>query len=65
MSVTDPDRPERYLEVRGVVERIERDPTADFFLELARRYGAESPRPPADAEYRVVYYVRPTAISTQ
>jgi PPOX class probable F420-dependent enzyme len=65
MSVTDPDKPVRYLEVRGVVERIEPDPEGSFYIELATRYGVPSPQAPADAEHRVVYYVRPTAISSQ
>lgn len=64
LSVTDPDTPTRYLEVRGVVERIEPDPTGAFFVELARRYGDEAATPPADAPQRVIYYVRPTATST-
>jgi PPOX class probable F420-dependent enzyme len=65
MSVHDPDRPYRYLEVRGLVERIEPDPEARFYLELAVRYGMPSPEAPPDARHRVVYHVRPTAISRQ
>lgn len=65
MSVVDPDSPYTYLEVRGVVERIEPDPTGAFFVELALRYGMESPSAPADSEHRVIYYVRPTAVSGQ
>jgi len=64
MSVHDPDQPYRYLEVRGVVERIEPDPGGEFFLELARRYGYEGD-PPDDFPYRVKYFVRPTATSRQ
>jgi PPOX class probable F420-dependent enzyme len=65
MSVTDPDAPYKYLEVRGTVERIEEDPTGSFFVELATRYGMDDPQPPGDAQHRVIYYVRPTAISSQ
>lgn len=65
LSVTDPDEPSRYLEVRGVAERIEPDPGGDFFVELAVRYGAEAPQPPADRARRVVIYVRPTGYSSQ
>ncbi len=65
LSVTDPEQPSRYLEVRGLVERVEPDPTGAFFVELATRYGSESPKAPADKASRVVYYVRPTAYSTQ
>jgi PPOX class probable F420-dependent enzyme len=38
-SVLDPAQPYRYLEVRGTVERIDPDPGADFFFELADVYG--------------------------
>jgi PPOX class probable F420-dependent enzyme len=65
MSVIDPDTPYHYLEVRGVVERIEPDPKGEFYVELALRYGMTSPQAPPDAEHRVVYYVRPTAFSKQ
>jgi PPOX class probable F420-dependent enzyme len=64
MSVTDPDNPSRYLEVRGVVERVEPDPEGAFFVELARRYGSDMGAP-ADKPYRVVLHVRPTGHSTQ
>src|SRR5437879_3843610 len=30
LSLTDPDNPYRYLEVRGVVERVEDDPEREF-----------------------------------
>ncbi len=65
MSVNDPDRPYRYLEVRGTVERIEPDPGAAFFMELAKRYGLELDGPPGDAADRVVFVVRPEVVSYQ
>ena len=34
MSISDPDDPYRYLEVRGDVERIEPDAAVSFFLRL-------------------------------
>jgi PPOX class probable F420-dependent enzyme len=63
MSVNDPDRPYRYLEVRGRVERIDPDPEAVFFAELAKRYGLDLDGPPGDAAHRVVFVVRPDAVS--
>ena len=39
LSVNDPDQPYRYLEVRGVVERMEPDEDGRQFDELAARYG--------------------------
>jgi PPOX class probable F420-dependent enzyme len=65
MSVNDPDKPYRYLEVRGTVERIDPDPGAEFFAELAKRYGLALDGPPGDAEHRVVFVVRPDAVSYQ
>jgi PPOX class probable F420-dependent enzyme len=64
-SVNDPDQPYRYLEVRGTVERIEPDPTGEFFLTIAARYGLQLDEPPADAPDRVIYVVRPTRTSLQ
>src|SRR6202047_1517 len=38
LSISDPDNPYRYLEVRGEVERIEPDPAASFLRRIANRY---------------------------
>ncbi len=65
LSINDPEQPYRYLEIRGVVERIDPDPEGAFFLRLAERYKLTMDGPPADAEHRVVYVVRPTGTSKQ
>jgi PPOX class probable F420-dependent enzyme len=54
LLVTDPGNPQRYLEVRGTLAEIIPDPEGEFYLRLARRYGNENPRPPADRADRVV-----------
>lgn len=59
-SIIDPATPYRMLEVRGVVERIEPDPTGAFYAELSQRYGGDGQAPP-DAPDRVILVVRPTA----
>ena len=64
MSVADPDRPYRCLEVRGVLDRVEPDPEGRFYQELSTRYGGDG-KAPADAADRVILYIRPTAVSTQ
>lgn len=64
LSVVDPDRPYRYLEVRGVLEEVEPDPEGKFYVELSNRYGADG-KPPADAADRVILVMRPTATSKQ
>jgi PPOX class probable F420-dependent enzyme len=73
MSVSDPDDPYRYLELRGEVVRLEPDPTATFFRRLYDRYSdpavkrpPDAPPPgeaPADAPDWVVIVVRPTGFS--
>jgi PPOX class probable F420-dependent enzyme len=73
MSISDPDDPYRYLEVRGDVERIEPDPAASFLLRLTDRYSdpsikcpPDAPPPgeaPSDAPDWVVIVVRPTGFS--
>jgi PPOX class probable F420-dependent enzyme len=47
MSISGPDNPYRYLEVRGDVERIEPDRAASFFLRLKDRYSGDAPPPDA------------------
>src|SRR5258708_795154 len=55
VSITDPDDAYTYAEFRGVVDRIEEDPTGAFFNELAEHYGSSS-RYRGDP--RVVIYVK-------
>jgi PPOX class probable F420-dependent enzyme len=64
LSITDPDRPYRYLEIRGRVERIIPDPQAAEFVRLAERYGM-SQGPPPDAADRIAVAIRPQRTTTQ
>jgi PPOX class probable F420-dependent enzyme len=64
LSITDPDDPGRYLEVRGRVERILPDPQGAEFVRLAERYG-EPQGPPADAADRIAVAIRPQRTTTQ
>jgi PPOX class probable F420-dependent enzyme len=65
ISVNDPDKPYRYLEIRGIVEAIEPDPEGDFFDVLANRYGLEYKRPVGDKDSRVILVVRPVKTTSQ
>lgn len=65
ISVNDPDRPYRYLEVRGSIEGVEPDPEGAFFDVLARRYGLAYEPPVGDADRRVVLVMRPTHTTCQ
>ncbi len=60
LSMADQDDPYRYLQVRGVVERIEDDPTGQFYQTLQQRYRGFTSEVP-DRDVRVVLTVRPTA----
>ena len=58
--IWDPDDPYRYIEIRGVVESIEGDPTGAMHEALSQRYrGYVSDV--SDRASRVVITVRPTA----
>ena len=65
VSVNDPGAPYRYLEIRGVVDHIERDPEGEFFDVLAKRYGLPMEGPVGDAPTRVRVYVKPTHATYQ
>jgi len=64
LSIADPDRPYRYLEIRGWVERIVPDPQGAEFVRLAERYGLPQ-GPPPDAADRIAVAVRPQHTTTQ
>lgn len=65
LSINDPDRPYRYLEVRGTVTDIAPDPGGEFFALLARRYQLDTQLPPSDAAHRIIYTIRPDHTSSQ
>ena len=58
----DPDNGYEYLEIRGVVEKIEADPEATMFQTLSQWYDGKAVVP-ADAKDRVKIGVRPTKLS--
>ncbi len=64
LSITDPNRPSRYLEVRGRVEQIIPDPEGAEFVRLAERYGMPQ-GPPPDAADRIAVMIRPEHTTTQ
>ena len=60
LSITDPKQLERYLEIRGTVERIDDDPNLDFINSMAKKYLGLDKYPwhqPGDE--RVIIVVRP------
>jgi PPOX class probable F420-dependent enzyme len=59
-SFVDPENPYRYLEVRGVVERIDEDPDLDFINSMAKKYlGMDKYPNHQPGDERVVIVVRP------
>jgi PPOX class probable F420-dependent enzyme len=64
LSITDPDDQYRYLQVRGIVEKIEDDPTGAFYNVLSTRYRGH-PIEVRDKDVRVIMYVRPVAFKTR
>lgn len=60
LSIVDPDDPYRYVEIRGVAERIEKDEGNAFINSMAKKYIGKDEYPwhqPGDQ--RVVVFVRP------
>ncbi len=60
LSIVDPENPLRYLEIRGVVDRIEEDPDLEFINSMSKKYLGKDKYPnhrPGDE--RVVVFVRP------
>ncbi len=64
LSIMDPSNPYRYVEIRGVLERIDADPEIDFISRLAKKYLDRERYPwhrPTDERVRIS--IRPTAVS--
>ncbi len=64
LDISDPDDPYRYLQIRGVVEAIEDDPTGTFYQVLQLRYRGQVGEV-SDREYRVVVTIRPTGFKVR
>ena|SRR5579871_3900501 len=64
LAIQDPDNPYRYLQVRGVVEHVEDDPTGAFYNTLAVRYRGH-PVEVKDKAVRVILEVRPTGFKAR
>jgi PPOX class probable F420-dependent enzyme len=58
LLITDPNDPQRYVELRGALDKVEPDPAGDFYVHLGRRYGNPDQLPPPDAADRVILYMR-------
>jgi PPOX class probable F420-dependent enzyme len=64
LSIADPDDQYRFIEIRGVVEKIEDDDAeAGFYKSLQTRYGMDYAIP--DAAVRVILTIRPVSFSSK
>lgn len=63
-SIVDPDDQYRYLQLRGVVERIEDDPTGAFYQTLQQRYRGTTSEV-KDRDVRVIFTIRATAFKVR
>ena len=60
ISIVDPENPFRYLEIRGVVDRVDEDPNNRFIDSMAKKYMGKDKYPwSPPGEERVVVAVRP------
>jgi PPOX class probable F420-dependent enzyme len=64
LSVTDPDNQYRYIQLRGKVETVERDPTGAFYQTLQQRYRGFTSEV-KDRDFRVVLTIRPTGFKVR
>lgn len=66
LSITDPENPYRYLEIRGTVVSMEDDQGDALINAFAKRYLNEDVYPwPQPGDHRVVVKIRPEHTSTQ
>lgn len=66
VSVTDPDDPYHYLEIRGVVDAVEPDEGYSFVNEMASKYLGQDTYPWLEpGEERVIVTVRPMHTTSQ
>jgi PPOX class probable F420-dependent enzyme len=66
LSITDPNDPYHYLEIRGKVARIEDDTNNQFIDSMAKKYlGVDKYPWLQPGEERVVFYIQPERTTSQ
>jgi PPOX class probable F420-dependent enzyme len=60
LSITDPDNQYRYIQIRGVVDHVEADPTGAFYQSLQQRYRGTTSEV-RDKDVRVILTIKPLA----
>ena len=64
LSITDPDDQYRYLQLRGVLEKVEEDPAGAFYQSLQQRYRGYTTEV-KDRDVRVVLSIRLTGFKAR
>ena len=64
LSITDPDNQYRYIQIRGVVDHVEADPTGAFYQSLQQRYRGTTSEV-RDRDVRVILTIRPIAFKVR
>jgi PPOX class probable F420-dependent enzyme len=54
LSISDPDNPYDFIELRGRLAEVIPDPTGAFYVRLGQRYGNADQQPPPDSQDRVI-----------
>lgn len=64
ISITDPDNPYRYVQIRGKVSRVTEDGAAQHIDKMAKKYLDKDKYPfSKPGEERVIFEIEPTAVS--
>jgi PPOX class probable F420-dependent enzyme len=64
ISITDPDNPYRYVQIRGNVTRVTEEGARDHIDKMARKYIGKEKYPwSKPGEVRVLYEIEPTRVS--
>ena len=64
LSITDPDDQYRYMQIRGVLDHVEADPTGEFYQSLQKRYRGTVSEV-KDKDVRVILTIKPTAFKVR
>ena len=64
ISITDPDNPYRYVQIRGRVSRVTEEGASEHIDKLAKKYLGKDKYPFAQpGEVRVLFEIEPTKVS--
>jgi PPOX class probable F420-dependent enzyme len=63
LLLVDPDRPDRYAQIRGELVEVAPDPNVEVIDRLARRYTGEKFRALEHGEERITFRIRPVKVT--